>query len=312
MNSRPTPPRHRLPPGPRRPWVVAAVAVVAACLLVVIALALANASPADPAGAVPPVPAGYTQVFLDNFGGPKGAPPSALNWRYDIGTDWGNHQVEHDTNSTGNIYLDGHGDLIIQANESNGKWTSGRIETARDDFTAPPGGKLEMTASVEQPNVPDAIGYWPAFWALGSSIRTGGQWPKIGELDMFEDVNGLNQASQTMHDANSYIQHPLTPCPATSCEGGFNTYSVIIDRTHVNAEFLEFLIDGQVEQTVTEAQVGTSTWQAAIDHGFFMLLDLAMGGPYPNGKCGCTSPTAVTTSGGQLKVAYVAAYESGA
>jgi beta-glucanase (GH16 family) len=308
--------------GRTRPWSLSGAALVAAGLLAVTPLAVTSCSVSPgPAGAavthggtpdagpVPPVPAGYTQVFLDNFGGARGAPPSARNWRYDVGTDWGNHQVEHDTSATGNIYLDGRGDLIIQANESDGRWTSGRIETARDDFTAPPGGKLEMTASAEQPDVPDATGYWPAFWALGSPMRDGGQWPAAGELDMFEDVNGLNEASQTMHDAVSYIQHPLTPCPATSCEGGFNTYTVIIDRTHASAESLEFLLDGQAEETVTEAQVGAPTWRAAIDHGFFMLLDLAMGGTYPNGRCGCASPTPATTPGGQLKVAYVAAYE---
>jgi beta-glucanase (GH16 family) len=319
------------PNGPKRPWVIGGVALVAACLLVVIALVATDSGSSNSgtsssslpagvrpssgtgggAGAVPAVPAGYTQVFLDNFGGPAGSPPSTLNWLYDIGTNWGNNQVEHDTSSTSNIYLDGHGDLIIQANRVDGKWTSGRIETARDDFIAPPGGELEMTASVQQVDVPDAIGYWPAFWALGAPIRTGGQWPKIGELDMFEDVNGMNQASQTMHDGGPTIAHPQIPCPATSCDGGFNTYSVIINRTNTSAESLEFLMDGQVEKTITEAQVGTATWQAAIDHGFFMLLDLAMGGTYPNGKCGCTSPTASTTSGGEMKVAYVAAYERG-
>lgn len=302
------------------------MAAVAACLLVVVVLVATNSAPSKSAlpvgvqpssateanaGPVPPVPAGYTQVFLDNFGGAKGSPPSALNWLYDIGTNWGNNQVEHDTNSTSNIYLDGKGDLIIQANRTSQGWTSGRIETTRDDFMAPPGGKLEMTASIQQPDVPDATGYWPAFWALGAPMRTGGQWPQVGELDMFEDSNGMNQASQTMHDGGPTIDHPQIPCPDTSCDGGFNTYSVIIDRTNTNAEFLQFLMDGVVEKTITEAQVGKSVWQAAIDHGFFILLDLAMGGTYPNGKCHCTSPTASTTSGGQLKVAYVAVYESG-
>ncbi|MGH3280285.1 MAG: ricin-type beta-trefoil lectin domain protein, partial [Trebonia sp.] len=252
-----------------------------------------------------------TQVFLDNFGGASGSPPSALNWLYDTGTNWGNNQVEHDTSSTRDIYLDGRGDLIIQANEADGKWTSGRIETTRGDFMAPPGGKLEMTASAEQPDVPDATGYWPAFWALGSPMRTGGQWPRIGELDMFEDVNGMNQASQTFHDAGPTIAHPQIPCPAAPCDSGFNSYSVIIDRTHASAEFLQFLIDGKVEKTITEAQVGRSTWHAAVDHGFYLLLDLAMGGSYPNGKCRCGSPTPATTPGGQLTVAYVAVYEQG-
>jgi beta-glucanase (GH16 family) len=313
--------------------------VVAACLLVVIVLAVTNSgspNPAAPSGvqraappataslgggaqpssanadSVPPAPAGFTQAFVDNFDGAKGSPPSKLNWLYDIGTNWGNNQVEQDTNSTSNIYLDGQGDLIIQANEAHGTWTSGRIESTRDDFIAPPGGKLELTASVKQPNVPDATGYWPAFWALGAPVRAdGSQWPNAGELDMFEDVNGMNQASQTMHDGGPQIAHPQIACPDTPCDSGFNTYSVIIDRTNTSAESLEFLMDGQVEKTITEAQVGTSTWQAAIDHGFFLLLDLAMGGTYPNGKCHCTSPTAATTSGGQLKVAYVAVYERG-
>ena len=308
--------------------------MAAACLLIVIALAVTNSgssnSPAPQAaaslmpqaaaqgaatagGGVPPAPAGFTQVFLDNFAGPKGAPPSAQNWLYDIGTDWGNHQVEHDTNATSNIYLDGQGDLVIQANKANGKWTSGRIESTRDDFIAPPGGKLEMTASLQQPDVANAMGYWPAFWALGSPMRTGGQWPAIGELDMIEDVNGLNEATQTLHYTGGAPHSPLAACPdtGTSCQAGFHSYTVIIDRTRPGAESLKYLIDGRVEATFTEAQVGAGPWRAAIDHGFFMLLDLAMGGSFPDGACKCTTPTSSTTSGGGMKVAYVAVYEQG-
>ena len=35
-----------------------------------------------------------------------------------------------------------------------------------------------------------------------------------------------------------------------------------------------------------------------------------MGGGYPNGVCGCTTPTSSTTSGGTMSVAYVAAYQT--
>ena len=56
-------------------------------------------------------------------------------------------------------------------------------------------------------------------------------------------------------------------------------------------------MDGTVESTITEASVGTAAWQAAIDHGFFIIFDLAMGGNYPDGICNCTSPTSATTSG---------------
>ena len=41
-----------------------------------------------------------------------------------------------------------------------------------------------------------------------------------------------------------------------------------------------------------------------------IILDLAMGGGYPNGVCGCTSPTGSTASGGTMSVAYVAAYST--
>jgi beta-glucanase (GH16 family) len=296
--------------------VIGAVAVAAALCLVVIALVVTNSGSSNSstmanAGPVPPVPAGYTQVFLDDFGGAKGSPPSDQNWLYDIGSGWGNSSVDNDTNSTSNIYLDGQGDLVIQANKSNGKWTSGRIESTRADFVAPPGGRMEMTASVQQPDVANGTGYWPAFWALGAPVRTGGQWPQAGELDMFEDVNGDNKASQTLHDGGPTESHPLLACPIATCATAFNTYSVIIDRTNPNAEFLEFLMDGKVEKTVTEAEVGTADWKAAIDHGFYILLDLAMGGNYPDSDCNCTGPTSSTTPGGQMKVAYVAVDEQG-
>jgi beta-glucanase (GH16 family) len=292
--------------------------VAAALCLVVVALVVTNSGSSNPssataanAGPAPAVPAGYTQVFLDNFGGAKGAPPSDQNWLYDIGSGWGNSSVDNDTSSTSNIYLDGQGDLVLQANKSNGKWTSGRIESTRDDFTAPAGGRMEMTASVEQPDVANGTGYWPAFWALGAPVRTGGQWPQAGELDMFEGLNGDNKASQTLHDGGPTESHGLISCPVATCQTAFNTYSVIVDRTNPNAESLQFLMDGKVEKTVTEAEVGTADWKAAIDHGFYILLDLAMGGNYPDSDCSCTGPTSSTTSGGQLKVAYVAVYEQG-
>lgn len=296
--------------------MIGAVAAAAALCLVVITLVVTNSGSSNSsttanAGTVPPVPAGYTQVFLDNFGGAKGSPPSDQNWLYDIGSGWGNASVDNDTNSTSNIYLDGQGDLVIQANDTNGKWTSGRIQSTRDDFIAPPGGRMEMTASVQQPDVANGTGYWPAFWALGAPELTGGQWPQIGELDMFEDVDGQNKASQTLHDGGPTESHPFLACPIATCQTAFNTYSVIIDRTNPNAEFLEFLMDGKVEKTVTEAEVGTADWKAAIDHGFYILLDLAMGGNYPDSDCNCTSPTSSTTPGGQMKVAYVAVYEQG-
>jgi hypothetical protein len=286
--------------------------LLAGGVLAVITTTLVNA-PSALADTVPPPPAGWTTVFSDNFAGTAGSPPSSANWFYDIGTGFGTGEKEQTTNSTNNVYLDGNGHLVLKAINNGGTWTSGRIESTRDDFQAPPGGKLEMTASILQPNPANGLGYWPAFWALGSPMRTGGGWPQSGEIDMMEDVNALNKASQTLHDSANSPGHGLIPCPGagSTCQTGYHTYSVIIDRTNTSAETLQFLMDGVVESTITEASVGVSAWQQAIDHGFFIIWDLAMGGNYPDGIQGSPTPTAATTSGGFMSVGYVAVYEQG-
>src|SRR6185312_13463387 len=299
-------------PPPRRRSLLATAALIASSLTGSVAVALV-AAPAAHAASVPPAPSGWSTVFSDNFAGAANSAPSASNWFYDIGTGYGTGEHEQTTNSTNNVYVDGNGHLVLKATESGTAWTSARIESTRDDFSAPAGGQLEMTASIQQPNPANGLGYWPAFWALGSPMRTGGGWPTSGEIDMMEDVNGLNEASQTLHDAANSPGHALIACPGagSGCQTGYHTYSVIIDRTNTSAETLQFLMDGTVESTITEASVGTTAWQQAIDHGFFIIFDLAMGGNYPNGICNCTTPTSATTSGASMSVGYVAVYEQG-
>lgn len=295
--------------GRRRPKLVRLVpALAASTLLAIITL---RAGPAQ-ATAVPPPPAGWSTVFTDTFTGTAGSPPSSANWFYDLGAGgWGNKEVENYTNSTTNSYQDGQGHLAIKATYSGGTWYSARLESVRDDFAAPRGGQLEMTASIMQPDPANPLGYWPAFWALGSPLRSGGTWPASGEIDMMEDVNGLNAASQTFHygSGGSSGTPSMIACQGSSCETGYHTYSVIINRTKTRAEYLQFLIDGRVTDTIKEAQVGTKAWQQAIDHGFYILLNLAIGGSYPDYACNCTTPTSATTPGASMSVAYVAVYE---
>ncbi len=309
------PPRPARPPGPWRGLrhALASVLLLLAGCLTAVTLA-SVAAPQAKADTVPPAPTGWTTVFGDNFAGAANSAPAAANWFYDIGTGYGTGEKEQTTSSTSNVYLDGNGHMVLKAINNGGTWTSARIESTRDDFQAPPGGKLEMTASIQQPNPANGLGYWPAFWALGSPMRAGGGWPQSGEIDMMESVNQPgNTASQTLHDSAGSSGHALIACPntASTCQTGYHTYSVIVDRTNASAETLQFLMDGTVESTITEASVGTAAWQAAIDHGFFIIFDLAMGGNYPDGICNCTTPTAATTSGASMSVGYVAVYEQG-
>jgi hypothetical protein len=282
-----------------------------AIAVTVLALSIGGAAAARADSAPPPPGTGWTTVFDDDFAGAAGSAPSS-NWMYDTGpgSSFGTGEIETMTNSSSNVYLDGNGHLDITALDNGGSWTSGRIQTTSPNVGAPAGGELEVTASIEQPN--DGPGYWPAFWMLGP-----GQWPENGEIDIMEDVNSLSEVSGTVH-CGTYPGGPcnepngigsgLTAC--SGCESGYHTYTMILNRTNTSDESITFYLDGNAYYSVSEAQVGASTWQAAFDHNMSIIFDLAIGGGYPNGQCGCTTPTGATVSGGTMSVAYVAAYQS--
>ena len=258
----------------------------------------------------------WTTVWNPSFSGASGTAPSSTDWIEDTGTsapggpaNWGTGEVETMSNSTSNVYLDGNGHLDITALDDNGSWTSGRSESQQDDFAAPAGGMMEISASIEQPDPQHGVGYWPAFWTLGSGDRTGGTWPSVGETDILEDVNGHSETSSTLHcgvapggACNEYTGRTSGMTACQGCQTGYHTYSEIIDRTSSN-EQIRWYLDGQEYWSVSESQVGEAAWQAAIDHGFFIIFDLAIGGSFPNADCGCTSPNVQTSSGGTLSIA---------
>ncbi|MEV6505115.1 glycoside hydrolase family 16 protein [Streptomyces sp. NPDC051642] len=277
--------------------------------------------------AVPGAPTGWTTLFSDDFNGASGSALNRTDWLYDLGTgyaggaaNWGTGEVESATDSTSNVYQDGQGHLVIKAlRDGSGHWTSGRIETQRTDFAAPAGGQLQMSASILQPNPQSGLGYWPAFWAMGGAARPVGatNWPSIGEFDIMEDVNALSQHSTTFHcgvwagechDPDG-ITSNLQPC--AGCQTGYHTYSAIIDRTNTAAEQLRFYLDGSLTFTVNENQVSVATWQAAVDHGFMAIFDLAIAGSYPDKVCGCSSAAQAgsITSGAAMSVDWFAVYQ---
>src|SRR5580693_7817456 len=307
---------------PRRVLALAVIAPVialtaaAASSASAIAAPAANAAPAVAAApaTVPGAPSGWTTTFSDDFNGSSGSGIDS-QWMYDTGagSTFGTGEIETMTNSTSNVYLDGNGDLDITALGSGSSWTSGRVQTTSANVGAPSGGELEVTASIEQPDPSNGLGYWPAFWMLGP-----GQWPENGEIDILEDVNGLSEHSSTIHcgtDPGGPCNEPdgigsgLLGCGG--CQTGYHTYTMILNRTNTSNESITFYLDGNQTFTVSESQVGTSTWQAAYNHNLSIIFDLAMGGGYPNGVCNCTSPSSSTTSGGTMSVQYVAAYTTG-
>ncbi|MFI7601072.1 carbohydrate-binding protein [Actinoplanes sp. NPDC049681] len=302
----------------------AAAAAVAAALTASAAVAVSAQA------ALPPVPSGWTQVWADDFTGPANTLPSSANWIIDTGTSypggpaqWGTGEIQTYTNSTSNLAQDGAGNLrITPLRNGSGQWTSARIETQRSNFKPPDGGVLRIEGRIQMPNVTgaEAAGYWPAFWALGAPYRGNYQnWPSVGEFDIMENVNGINAVWGVLHcgvNPGGPCNETLgiganRACPGSSCQSAFHTYAFEWDRS-VSPNQMRWYVDGQQYHSVSQSQVGEPHWTNMTGHaGYFILLNVAMGGAFPNGVAGSATPTGSTASGRPMLVDYVAVYSRG-
>jgi beta-glucanase (GH16 family) len=308
---------HTTPRASRRRHVLLA----AGAALALASFGLLTVGPARPVQAAPAPPPGFSTVWSDDFSGAAGTLPSSANWLFDTGTGypggadhWGTGEIETMTNSTNNVYLDGNGHLAIRpVRDDAGNWTSARIETQRTDFQPPPGGVLRVEASLQQPNVTsgNGLGYWPAFWMLGAPARPVGatNWPSIGEIDIMEDINGRSSEFATLHCGSN----PGGPCNETTgigsgeracsgCQAGFHSYAMELDYG-TSPQQIRWYLDGNNVFTVNANQVDQTTWNNATQHGFFLVLNVAMGGGFPAAFGG--GPTAATVSGQPMLVDHV-------
>lgn len=289
-------------------------------------LVLAVACVRGPVQAQVPHAQGWALQFVDDFNGAAGALPSRATWRFDLGhgypgtgNDWGTHEVEAYTARPQNVSLDGEGHLKITARrDRDGHWTSARIETRRDDFRAPHGGIIRVQARIRMPNVHGkaALGYWPAFWALGHGFRGRQPWPAAGELDVAENVNGLDRVWGTLHcgvnpGGPCHEKHGLSadaPCPHTRCQAGFHVYTAEWDRS-VRPNRIRWYVDGRLYHTLAQNQLPGATWRRmSLPDGMFLLLNMAMGGDFPDRLHDAPTPIAATEPGHAMLVDYVAVW----
>lgn len=152
---------------------------------------------------------------------------------------------------------------------------SGRIES-RSKVTFTYG-----TAAARM-KLPAGAGLWPAFWALGD-----GRWPEIGEIDIMENVGDASWTSVALHGPGYSGDTPLvkrSPFSGGDDATGWHVYAV--DWT---PDLLVFKRDDREVYRATRAMVEAhGRW--AFDNPKYLILNLALGGSYPKGVNGATTP----------------------
>lgn len=176
-------------------------------------------------------------------------------------------------------------------------FTSGKLTTrGHASWTY---GRFEMRA-----RLPQGQGIWPAFWMMPEGDAYG-SWPLSGEIDIMEAVNlgvvcdtcetgGENSVLGTLHFGDrppgNVSQSREVSFPGV-LDGEFHIYGVVWER----GRFI-WSVDGQVYGTMTDADwwtAASSDPQAPFDRPFHLILNLAVGGNWPEN----TALRGVSTAG---------------
>lgn len=236
----------------------------------------------------------YQLTWQDEFDGPAGQLPDAAKWNFDIGTGWGNNQLEYDTDRAENASTDGDGHLAIVARKESyagSPFTSARITTK---------GKLDQAYGRFEARIklPWGPGIWPAFWLLGSNVDAV-DWPQCGEIDIME-----------YRGQQPNLIHGTVHGPGYSAGGGVTkSFGFEKDRFdtdfHIFAvewgeEFVNFFVDDRLYFSITPADV-SGEW--VYDHPFHIILNVAVGGDYVG------FPTSETPFPQTMLVDYVRVYQ---
>jgi beta-glucanase (GH16 family) len=212
-------------------------------------------------------------VWEDEFDGPAGQLPDTTRWRFDKGTNWGNDQLEYDTDRPENVSLTGGGHLAITAREESyleQEYTSGRINTW---------GHFEHGYGRFEARIrlPVGQGIWPAFWLLGADFGTVG-WPDCGEIDIME-YRGQEPSiiHGSLHGPGYSGGDALTlsyTLAADRFDAGFHVFAVQWDASRIT-----WYVDDTPFLAITPRDLPSGTdW--VFDHPFFIILNVAVGGNF--------------------------------
>ena len=159
--------------------------------------------------------------------------------------------------------------------EREADFLSGRVESkGKYDFTY---GRAEARLKM-----PDAVGVWPAFWALGN-----GQWPDTGEIDIMEYVGEKDWIGVALHGPGYSGETPLVNkyyFPEGQDVTDWHVYAV-----EWKEDEILFQVDGRTLYRVTRPMVEHyGEWR--FDNPKYLILNFALGGAYPYKTNGVEEP----------------------
>jgi beta-glucanase (GH16 family) len=221
--------------------------------------------------------AGIAPDWSDEFDGAAGSPPDPGIWTAETGGNgWGNQELQYYTADGENASLDGAGNLIITVRRTDPEVRDGRY--GGRGYTSArliSKGRVTLRYGLVQARMqlPDGRGIWPAFWMLGQDFDEAG-WPRCGEIDVMENF-GLDQqlVQGTVHGPGYSGAQGIAASHQAgfSLADGFHRYSVAWEPDRIR-----WFLDDQQYATVTPGDIRGHRWM--FDHGFFLLLNVAVGG----------------------------------
>ncbi len=228
-------------------------------------------------GSTPVVDGGGSDVawrvtFFDDFVGAAGTAPAPERWTFDVGANvWGNDQVQYYTARRENSYLDGNGNLVIQATGEDymaSAYTSARLKT--QGLFAQTYGRFEVRA-----RVPVIAGLGSSFWLMGEDFP-GIPWPDCGDINILSFLGDAPQLNRGGLHGPGFGVGDQVRVPFTLPDSDFGAAFHIL-AVEWEPESIRFFVDDVLYGTRTPGDLPAGArWVQ--DHPFFLLLHLSVNG----------------------------------
>lgn len=283
---------------------------------------------------------GWSLVWSDEF---DGSSLDTNKWNYEVNcAGGGNNEKQCYTADSANSFVaDGMLNIVAKpaAEGAEKPYTSARITTRKKaDFKY---GRFEMRAKL-----PSGQGSWPAFWMMPTD-SVYGDWPRSGEIDIMEAVNLKVKDAQGNVESNVHgTLHYGKPWPNNSSTGvnytleknpadEFHTYAVEWQQGEIRWYVDDYLYATQRQSEVrynsknqavglkhrgwfteyydqTTGKLSTYWSSAPFDQKFFLILNFAVGGNWPENVNNKGIDASAFTNGQKFTIDYVRAYQCSA